>query len=122
MLKKNTALLIALIIITGILLIKVFSNDSSYRQIQDELNQSRIALEKAIRQNSVAQKEIHSLQQELNTFKLKNEILLAEKDSLVLLYKRKKAQNWSELQEIKKEQTLVLEKLKSLREENIKFK
>ena len=119
--KLNTPILIVLIILSIGTIFKIFQFDSHTKEILKELNEAEAEVENAQKLNAEAQIQLKDLQRKVESFELKNNLLVAERDSLVLAKKRKSAKDWKELQEIKDKQKKNMDKIKELREKDNKF-
>lgn len=118
---RNLLIQIALLILGGFILFKVFQVDANQKIIKNNIQKSISEIQDAEKNLEAAQEEIAGLEKEIAIFKIERDLLETQKDSIVLSYRKKQARDWEELQEIKEGIKENIDKLKRLRELNQRF-
>ncbi len=111
---------IALITLAAIILFKVFQIDSNQKLIRDNINKSIDEIEFAEKNLEKAQAEIIELEKQIEGFKNESKLLEAQKDSIVLNYRKAQTDDREELEKIKeeiKENTKDLDRLRKLNDQ-----
>lgn len=112
---------IALITLAAIILFKVFQIDSNQKLIRDNINKSIKEIEFAERNLEKAQNEIAKLEEQIEGFKVQQELLETQRDSIVLNYREAQTEDREELEKIKEEIKENTKDLNRLRELNKRF-
>jgi len=121
---RNLLIQIALLILGGIIVFKVFQMDTNQKIIKNSINSALGNVEDAQKNLDAAQEEITKLEGQIRIFKNEQKILEAQKDSIVLNYRRVQSQEREELEEIKEKieediakNSKELERLRKLNEQ-----
>lgn len=112
---------IALITLATIILFKVFQIDSNQKIIRNNINKSITEIESAEKNLEQAQNEIAKLEEQIEGFKVQQELLETQRDSIVLNYREAQEEDLEELEKIKEEIKENTKDLDRLRELNKKF-
>jgi len=112
---------IALITLAAIILFKVFQIDSNQKLIRDNINKSIKEIESAEKNLAAAQDEIAKLEEQIEGFKVQQELLETQRDSIVLNYREAQEEDLEELEKIKEKIKENTKDLDRLRELNKKF-
>jgi len=118
---KNLFIQIALIALGAIILFKVFQIDANQKIIRSNINKSITEIESAEKNLEEAQAEIAGLEKKIEGFKAERNLFEAQKDSIVLNYRRAQAEDLEELEEIKEDIQKNIDKLDKLRKLNDQF-
>lgn len=118
---KNLFTQIALITLGAIILFKVFQIDSNQKTIRDNINKSITEIKSAEKNLEAAQDEIANLEKQIVQFKAERNLYEAQKDSIVLNYRKAQAEDLEELEEIKEDIQENIDKLDRLRKLNDDF-
>ena len=100
---RNLLIQIALLVLAGIILFKVFQMDANQKIIKNSIEKSLKEIESAEENLAAALDEITDLEKQIVTFKKESKILEAQKDSIVLNHRRAQEEDREELEKIKKD-------------------
>jgi len=112
---------IALITLGAIILFKVFQIDTNQKLIRNNINKSITEIESAEKNLEAAQDEIANLEKQIVQFKAERNLYEAQKDSIVLNYRKAQAEDLEELEDIKEDIQENIDKLDRLRKLNDDF-
>jgi hypothetical protein len=118
---NSVLLFITIGILVSIGCLSIFSGKES-RVLKRQLEETTTSLSQARDTLLSLKTSLENLQKELDVAKLKSDMLSAQRDSLILAFRRKNAVDRIEVIRIEKEQTKVKEKLKLLRQTENKLK
>ncbi len=101
--------------------ISIFSGYGN-RQLKRRLDDTAAELKIARDTISSVKESLSNLQQKLDVFKSKSDILSLQRDSLLLIFRRRNAADWNEVLKIEQEQKIMKEKLRILRQTENRLK
>ena len=117
----NTAILIVTALLGIGTLFKVFQFDVHYQDIKASMQETETALNTAMATNARAKEQLQQLRQRVSSYELKNQLLSAQRDSLILSRERQSAKDWEDLGQIKQAQEENAYNIKKLREKDREF-
>lgn len=115
----NKTILVVILIITAGNLARNFFGDSSLKRVEKKLELTQKSLDSAIASNSAAKEKINSIQTNINTYKVKNELLQTVIDTIDIQIQKSHAATWDIKLELDsmlkaKREKLIILKNKSL--------
>ena len=113
----NRIIFVVIFLIVIVAFIESFKSEYLYKKAEKELIKTKTELKNALESGSKAKKEILKLEKNLKAYKIKNELLQNQRDSLNFEFCMRNVKNREELKEIKQKQEAVKLKLTHLRKQ-----
>jgi hypothetical protein len=118
----NTLLLFIKVVILLMICWFIFLPRHETRNLKKQLEETADELRAARDTIGSVKKNLKLLQDELDDFKLRSEMLSSQRDSLLLVFRRRNAASWEEAMRIEQQQKILKEKLLILRQTEKKLK
>jgi len=118
---RNLLVQIALIVLAGFILFKVFEIDANQKIIKNNINKSIKEIESAEKNLVKAQDEIARLEEQIEVFKAQRDLLEKEREAIVKNYQDAQEEDKEVLKQIKKEIEKNNDELDRLRELDEQF-
>ncbi|GAA4273784.1 hypothetical protein U6A24_02395 [Aquimarina gracilis] len=99
--NTNTILQIVALLFLVIIGYMSFSSGSNWKVVQQQINETKEKLNESEETLKNTQAELKKSKEEFEKMKIRKDILIHERDSLILDFRRKNAKDWDELQRIK---------------------